>query len=58
MKRINLLLICTTLVTFFSTAQENTPITELSEIAKKIYLTKRIIGAAPTIDGRLEDAAW
>ncbi len=58
MKKITLLFLLTTLATIFSTAQENVLTTELSEIPKKIYLTKRIAGAAPTIDGRLDDAAW
>ena len=38
--------------------EEETPTTELSEIPKKVYVTKKIKGEKPSIDGQLNDAAW
>ena len=58
MKKLTLLLVLVILVAPSLLAQETTITNELSEIPKKIYLTKRINGEAPTIDGQIEDAAW
>jgi len=58
MKKITLLLPMAILAMTLLQAQDDTPTTELSEIPKKIYLTKKIIGQKPAIDGKLDDAAW
>jgi len=60
MQKFTLLLVLTLLVRTILLAQEQTPQTtnQLKEIPKKIYLTKRITGGAPVIDGRIEDPAW
>ncbi|MEM1120840.1 MAG: DUF5916 domain-containing protein [Bacteroidota bacterium] len=39
-------------------AQDETPTTDLADIPTKIYLTKRITGKAPKIDGFLDDPVW
>lgn len=60
MQKFTLLLVLTLLATTLLLAQAQTSQTtdQLSEIPKKIYLTKRITGEAPVIDGRIEDPAW
>ncbi len=55
MKKFALLFTLTIVITTFSIAQEAPP---SNKIPKKIYFTKKIISSKPTIDGRLEDAAW
>ena len=58
MKKITLLLTLALLATTLLYAQTDSPTTELSEIPKKIYFTKKITGQKPAIDGKLDDAAW
>ena len=58
MKKITLLFLLAILAIPFLSAQDTLTTEQPSEVPKKIYITKRIIGEAPTIDGRIEDAAW
>ncbi len=58
MKKFALLLTLAILATTFLLAQNDSLTTELSDIPKKIYLTKKITGQKPAIDGKLDDAAW
>jgi len=58
MKKITLLFTLLILAITLLSAQNDSITTELSQIPKKIYLTKKVVGQKPTIDGKLDDAAW